>query len=168
METERTRWSLLEEKDLPDMIAMAQEPDTFKYLKKFQVMTADEYQRFLYTKLEQIRRRTGYHWAVRLKTDSSFIGAVNLNPIGNSSLLQIGCQLKRTCWHQGFATELMKKVVSFAIDEARLSEVYGVFEKDNLISRKLLARLDFHWEETKADPSMGTEIEIHKYSSASK
>jgi ribosomal-protein-alanine N-acetyltransferase len=164
METERTRWSLLEEKDLPDMIEMAHEPDTFKYLKKFQVMTDEEYNRFLYTKLEQIHRRIGYHWAVRLKTDRSFIGAVNLNPIGNSSLLQIGCQLKRAWWHQGFATELMKKVVTFAIDEAGLTEVYGVFEKDNFISRRLLDRLGFQWKETKTETSMGIEIEIHKYS----
>jgi ribosomal-protein-alanine N-acetyltransferase len=164
METERTRWSLLEEKDLPDMMEMAREPDTFKYLKKFQVMTAEEYGRFLYTKLEQIHRGLGYHWAIRLKTDQSFIGAVNLNPIGNSSFLQIGCQLKRAWWHQGFATELMKGVMAFAAGKTTLTEIYGVFEKDNFISRRLLGRLGFQWQESKTDTGTGVEIEIHKYS----
>jgi ribosomal-protein-alanine N-acetyltransferase len=164
MQTERTLWFPLEEKDFPDMMEMAREPDTFKYIRKFQVMTEEEYRRFLYTKLEQIRRGQGYHWAVRLKTDKSFIGAVNLNPIGNSSLLQIGCQLKRACWHQGFATELIKKVVTFAFDEAGLTEVYGVFEKENIVSRKLLDRLGFQWQETRTDTATGVETEIHKTS----
>jgi ribosomal-protein-alanine N-acetyltransferase len=162
MQTERTLLTLLEEADLPDMMEMAREPDTFKYLKFLQVMTDEEYGRFLQGKLEQIRNKTGYHWAVRLKTNGTFIGAVNLNPIRGTSLLQIGCQLKRACWRQGFASELMQRLLIFAADDLRLREVYGVFEKDNFISRKLLINLGFVWQETKQE-SPETEIEIHKY-----
>ena len=166
MQTERTLWTLLEEKDLPDMMEMAREPDTFKYLKKFRDMTEEEYGRFLYTKLEQIRQKKGYHWAVRLQSTGAFVGAVNLNPVGNSSRRQIGCQLRREFWQQGFASELTKRVLTFAIEEAGLTEVYGVFEKDNFISRRLLEKLGFVWQET--NTSEGIEIEIHKYSSRKK
>src|ERR1700722_1146316 len=138
METERTILSLLEEKDLTDMTTMAGEPDTFRYLKKLRVMTGEEYQRFLRVKLEQIRLKTGYHWAVWLKDRGDFIGAANLNPIGETKRLQIGCQLKRQYWGQGFASELTRRVLEFAIEEAGLKEVYGVFEKENIISRRLL------------------------------
>src|ERR1700690_19646 len=131
IETERTIFSVLEEKDLPDMTLMAGEPDTFRFIKKLRVMTGEEYQRFLRLKLEQIRLKTGYHWAVRLKEDGSFVGAVNLNPIGGTPRLQIGCQLKRQYWGQGFASELTKRVLEFAIGEAGVKEVYGVFEKEN-------------------------------------
>ena len=154
--------SLLEETDLPDMIAMAREPDTFKYLQFLRVMTDEEYGRFLQVKLEQIRNKTGYHWAVRLRTNGTFIGAVNLNPIKGTSFLQIGCQLKRDWWHQGFASELMERLLEFAAKEAGLTEVYGVFEKDNFISRRLLEKLGFIWQETKKE-TPDLEIEIHKY-----
>jgi ribosomal-protein-alanine N-acetyltransferase len=166
MQTERTLWALLEEKDLPDMMEMAREPDTFQYLKKFRDMTKEEYGRFLYTKLDQIRQKKGYHWAVRLKSTGAFVGAVNLNPVGDSSRRQIGCQLRREFWQQGFASELTKRVLTFAIEEAGLTEVYGVFEKDNFISRRLLEKLGFVWQET--NTSEGIEIEIHKYSSRKK
>jgi ribosomal-protein-alanine N-acetyltransferase len=162
MDTERTLLTLLEEVDLPDMMEMAREPDTFRYLKFLQVMTDEEYGRFLQGKLEEIRTKNGYHWAVRLKTNGAFIGAVNLNPIKGTPLLQIGCQLKRACWRQGFASELMQRLLIFAVDDLRLTEVYGVFEKDNLISRRLLKKLGFIWQETKQG-SPETEIEIHKY-----
>jgi ribosomal-protein-alanine N-acetyltransferase len=167
MTTDRTLWTPLEEKDFPDMLEMAGEPDTFKYLKFLQVMTDEEYRQFLYAKLEQIRNQTGYHWAVRLATNGAFIGAVNLNLIKGTSRMQIGCQLKRACWNQGFASELTRRVLDFATDEIRLTEVYGVFEKDNFISRRLLEKLGFTWVETKKEPT-GIEVEVHKYIPSSK
>lgn len=160
--TERTLWTPLEEKDIPDMLEMAGEPDTFKYLRFLQVMTPAEYRQFLYTKLEQIRTQTGYHWAVRLKSSGAFIGAVNLNRIRGTSRMQIGCQLKKACWNQGFASELTRRVLDFASDEIGLTEIYGVFEKDNFISRRLLEKLKFTWAETKKEPT-GIEVEVHKF-----
>ncbi len=56
------------------MTAMAEEQDTFRFIRKLRIMTPEEYQRFLHLKLEQIRQKAGYHWAVWLKTDGSFVG----------------------------------------------------------------------------------------------
>jgi ribosomal-protein-alanine N-acetyltransferase len=161
MQTERTTLTLLQESDLPNMTAMAKEPDTFRYLKKLRVMSDSEYQQFLQVKLEQIRQKTGYHWAVRLKPDGSWLGAVNLNPIGGTRRLQIGCQLMRQYWGQGFASELTRRVLEFAIREADLKEVYGVFEKENIVSRRLLAKLGFVWKEDLTEQDI--EIEVHRY-----
>src|SRR5258707_6651913 len=131
LETERTTLSLLTEEDLPAVAAIALEEDTFKYLKKFRTMSPEEYARFVHTKLEQIRSNTGYHWAVRLKKDQRFIGVVNLNLIAGTSKMQIGAQLKRDYWGQGFASELLHKLVEFGIHQLHLPAVYGVFEKNN-------------------------------------
>jgi len=161
MQTERTTLTLLQESDLSDMAAMAKEPDTFRFLKKLRVMSDSEYQQFLRLKLDQIRQKTGYHWAVRLKSDSSWLGAVNLNPIGGTPRLQIGCQLKRQYWGQGFASELLKRILEFAIRDAGIKEVYGVFEKENIVSRRLLARLGFVWIEDLTQQDV--EVEIHQY-----
>jgi ribosomal-protein-alanine N-acetyltransferase len=161
METERTIWTLLEEKDFPAMTEMSREKDTFKYIRRLELMTEEEYQQYLLLKLEQIRLGKGYHWAVWLKANGAFVGAVNLNPIGNSEWMQIGCQLKRDYWGQGFASELTRRVLDFAVGEAGLSEVYGVFQKDNAVSRRLLEKLGFVWVENKTE--QGTDIEIHRY-----
>ena len=142
------------------MREMAKEPDTFLYIRRLLEMTSDEYDRYLQLKLEQIRLGTGYHWAVWLKTNGAFIGALNLNPIGSSTRLQIGCQLKRDFWGQGFASELTKRVLDFALDEIELPVVYGVFQKDNAISRRLLQKLGFILEEIILEQDR--EIEIHK------
>jgi RimJ/RimL family protein N-acetyltransferase len=140
-------------------------------------MTEQEYAQFLLVKLEQIRNKTGFHWAVWLKANETgtssktpgespasrtFIGAVNLNPIAGTAMMQIGCQLKRAYWRQGFASELTRRILDFALNEAGLKTVYGVFGKDNQASRRLLEKLGFVWQETKQE-AHGVVIEIHKY-----
>ncbi|HVU58459.1 MAG TPA: GNAT family N-acetyltransferase [Puia sp.] len=187
LHTARTTLTLLTEADLPAMEALAREPDTFKYIKKLRVMTPEQYTRFLYTKLEQILTGAGYHWAVWLHADSSsgpatvspdptqassthFIGAVNLNPIkgpgapadpASPARLQIGCQLKRDYWGQGFASELTTRLLHFAIHELKLPAVYGVFEQDNYISRRLLEKLGFVFEKSFQEQEL--IIEVHAY-----
>ena len=163
METKRTTLTLLTETDLPAMTALSHEPDTFRYITKLRILNDAQYQQFLRVKLEQIKKKTGYHWAVWLKTTGEFIGAVNLNPIGTTNRMQIGCQLKRDYWGHGFASELTSRVLEFALEDARLTEVYGVFEKDNAASRRLLAKLHFSPLETTTEN--GIDIEIHRYKS---
>jgi len=174
LHTARTTLTLLTEADLPAMEALAREPDTFKYIKKLRVMSPEQYTQFLQVKLEQIRTGVGYHWAVWLKDGSTsprhFIGAVNLNPIkgvgastspNGPARLQIGCQLKRDYWGQGFASELTTRLLHFAIHELKLPVVYGVFEQDNAISRRLLEKLGFVFEESFQEQEVIAEI--HKY-----
>ena len=104
----------------------------------------------------------GYHWAVRAKANGRFIGAVNLNPIGSTSRLQIGAQLKRDYWGDGYASELLARLVKFGIDELRLPVVYGVFEKENKASRRLLEKLGFVFEKSYKEQEV--ELEVHQYS----
>jgi ribosomal-protein-alanine N-acetyltransferase len=83
---------------------------------------------------------------------------VNLNPIGGTKRLQIGCQLKRQYWGQGFASELTRRVLEFAVDEVGLKEIYGVFEKENIVSRRLLTRLGFVWIEDLTELELEVEV----------
>lgn len=124
-------------------------------------MSRSEYTQFLHLKLDQIRSNTGYHWAVRLKTDNTFIGAVNLNRIKGTTKLQIGAQLKRDYWGQGFASELLAAIRDFGIDQLHLPAVYGVFEKGNIASQKLLEKLGFVFEERFQEQDV--EVEVHQY-----
>ena len=143
------------------MMEMAREPDTFQYLKKLRVMSEETYLNFLHDKLEQIRSGRGYHWAVWLKNEPRFLGAVNLNPVPGTEMMQIGCQLKRAFWGKGYASELTVRALSFAIRELKMPAVYGLFEKDNAVSRRLLEKLGFAYERTLIN--LEVEVEVHRY-----
>jgi RimJ/RimL family protein N-acetyltransferase len=69
--------------------------------------------------------------------------------------------LESSYWGQGLASELTRRALEFAVGEAGLEEVYGVFEKENFVSRRLLAKLGFAWSEDLNE--LGVEVEVHRY-----
>ena len=143
METLRTKLTLLKIEDFPEVLTMFHEPDTTNYIKHLQNLSTQEYETILGNRLAQIENKIGCHWTARLRTTNEFIGALNLSPIPNTEMIQIGFQLRTKYWNQGFASELAKKLIGFGIREMKLKTIYGVFEKENVASRKVLEKLGF-------------------------
>ena len=163
MQTERTILTILSKNDYTEVLLMYEEPDTFKYITPLQNKTREEYISFLDSRIAQVNNGIGYHWAVRLKENGKFIGLMNLNPIGKSDKIQVGFQLRRKYWNQGFATEVTKRVIEFGVDEAGIKVIYGVFSKRNIVSRKIFEKFGFEFEESNTVDSEESSIEIWKY-----
>jgi RimJ/RimL family protein N-acetyltransferase len=53
---------------------------------------------------------------------------------------------------------LTRRVLEFAVDEVGLKEIYGVFEKENIVSRRLLTRLGFVWIEDLTELELEVEV----------
>ena len=164
MQTERTILTLLNRSDFDDVLKMYSEPDTFKYIEPLLNRTKEEYITFLESRIAQIKSGAGYHWVVRSRDNNEFIGLMNLNPIGNTDKIQVGFQLKRKFWNQGLATELTIKVLDFASIEAKLRDVYGVFNSNNIASAKIFKKLKFDLVEKRQIEGEDSPIEIWKYS----
>ena len=152
---------LLTKDDFPDMLAMFNEPETAVYIKHLENLSRIEYEFILNNRLVQLENKAGYHWTARLKSSNEFIGALNLSPIPTTEMMQIGFQLQTKYWNQGFAFELAKKVLEFGIHEIGLKTIYGVFEKENIASRKVLEKLGFAVDEDKIH--LEGQVEIYKY-----
>jgi ribosomal-protein-alanine N-acetyltransferase len=147
-ETERTSLALLTEKDFPDMMAMFLDPDNSQYIRHLNLRKKEEYEGVLHNRMEQIRTGAGFHWVGRIKDTGAFVGALNLSQIPDTHIVQLGFQLVKKLWGQGFATEMARKVLEIGTAENGYGEIYGVFEKGNQGSQKVLMKLGFR-EETK-------------------
>ena len=161
METPRTILTELAIEDFPDVLKMFKDPETTTYIKHLQTLTDLEYGTILENRLNQMANKIGYHWTARSKINDDFVGALNLSPIPNTEMMQIGFQLRRKYWNQGLAFELAKRVLEFGTVEAGLKTIYGVFEKDNIASRKVLEKLGF---EVEANRTYHDGIEVYSYS----
>ena len=164
MQTDRTILTPLNRSDFDDVLKMYSEPDTFKYILPLLDRTKEEYITFLESRIVQIKSGAGYHWVVRSLDNNEFMGLMNLNPIGNTDKIQVGFQLKRKFWNQGLATELTIRVLDFAFTEAKLTDVYGVFDNENVASAKIFKKLNFKFVEKRQIEGEDSPIEIWKYS----
>lgn len=143
IETARTRLTFLTEGDFDDMLDMLEDPETTQYIRHLHCRGTVEYQAVLQNRLEQIMAGTGFHWVGRLKSSHELVGAVNLSLIPGTVKMQLGFQLRQEFWGKGFATELASGVLELAAEDKGLSEIYGVFDKANLASKRVLEKLGF-------------------------
>ena len=155
--TERTTISPISKKDIPEILEMYAEPDSFKYILPHKDKTEVHYQDFLNGKIESNNITIGF-WTVRLKETNSFIGTVNLNQFQGTGMTHIGCHLKRTFWNKGFATELMIQLIDYGFENRNLKAIHGIVEENNLVSSKLMRSLGFELYKEKLDDEVKLKI----------
>jgi len=140
MRTNRTTLQFIRHADFNDVLAMFHEPETFKYIAPLEGKTDEEYLKILRNKIVENANETGFYWIARLKDTNEMIGAMNLNPRADKRI-QLGYQIRKKFWGQGFATELSEAVLHFAKHERQLKSVVAVFVETHGASRRILEKL---------------------------
>lgn len=59
---------------------------------------------------------------------------------------EIGYNLGKKYWGNGYTTEAMRRIISFAKEELRIAEIVGRYAKENPASGKVLDKLEFQFE----------------------
>ncbi len=149
------------ESDISDIIEMYSEPDAFKFVKPFQGKSTEFFNDFLQKKIVANKTEVEF-WTVRVVEQNKFIGTVNLNKLADSGMPHIGCHLRRDYWNKGYAFEILKTVLDYGINNQELNEIYGLFENDNVASKRLLEKLGFKSFEDKMISQ--NKVNVFKYS----
>ena len=158
MKTDRITLSLITQEDLPEVLDMFQEPDTFKYIKPLLGKTKESYRSFLQLKIEQIESGAGYYWVVRDCKSMDLIGCINVTPIPNTDRTQIGWQICNAHQQKGYAYEAAKLAMEFVESNTTITTVYAVYERENIASEKIIHKLNFDFYETKMEENSFLKI----------
>ena len=145
--------------DIPIILEMYQEPDSFKYIAPHKNKSLEYYQNFLESKIKLNRNEIGF-WVVLSKENKHLIGTVNLNQFMDTSMAHVGCHLSRKFWNKGFATELMNALIDYGFSVRKLNEIYAIIEVDHFVSIKLFEKLFFKIEAKKT--ILGSDLEFYK------
>jgi [ribosomal protein S5]-alanine N-acetyltransferase len=87
-----------------------------------------------------------FYWVVREKHTNDFIGLVSLDPHHDGADLEISYQLLPNWWGAGYATEVVKEIISFAVNELNLQKVVAETQTANQSSCRLLEKLGMEIE----------------------
>ncbi|MEL6925017.1 MAG: GNAT family N-acetyltransferase [Bacteroidota bacterium] len=160
LQTARTHLQLAQASDFNELLAMYAEPDTFKYIKPLQNRSRQEYFSFLQSRIDLSKKEEGYYWVARLQDSNELVGAMNLTPFRDTGIMQIGFQLRRKFWQQGFGTELAEAVLQHAVTSVGLTEVYGFYESENIASHRILQKLGFRFKERRQFDADDVPLEV--------
>ena len=163
LETERLILRRFTLNDARDVFDYASNPEIAKYVGWEHHKSIDDAIDFLNRVIPTYEdpKTKEWTWGVVLKANGKLIGACSLWGEPVHARAEVGYVIGRDYWGQGFASELTARLLHFAIHELRLPAVYGVFEQDNVVSRRLLEKLGFVFEESFQEQEVIAEI--HKY-----
>lgn len=91
---------------------------------------------------ERAAARPGFGlWPLELRSTGAVVGAVLLQPLPESEVVEIGWHLNPEHWGQGYATEAGRGAVTLAFGDRDLDRVVAVVEPDNDRSLAVCRRL---------------------------
>lgn len=84
-------------------------------------------------------------WAGELKSTGQFIGWFALKPLPGTSEIEIGYRLQRKHWGHGYATEVVRKLVSHGIQTLGLKKIVAITAPENRASIRVLEKVGFRY-----------------------
>jgi len=153
LETDRLRLRDLSEQDLDGMFALDSDPEVHQYLGKKPITEKVAALNYIKDIKKQYTERGIGRWAVELKETGEFIGWCGLRLYNDytfnnhTNFYDIGYRLRPKFWGKGYATEASKACLAYAWNVLKLEKVYGITEKENEASHKVLLKIGFDYLE---------------------
>lgn len=130
----------LTEEDLEDLREIHQDEETMTAYAH--VFCEEEVRAWLLRNLDRYAQDGIGLWAVILRETGEFVGEVGLTwqKVEEESLLEVGYLLKRSCWHQGYATEAAKGCMAYAFRVLGADRVVSIIRDSNAASLQVARR----------------------------
>lgn len=122
----------------------AQDSEVTKYLIWRAHKGVDETKAFVEGCICGWKTETCFPWVVMRKEDNELIGMIELRIVGNEA--DLGYVLAHEAWGQGYATEMAKAVISWALDQKEIQRVWATCDWDNKASARVLEEAGLKFE----------------------
>jgi ribosomal-protein-alanine N-acetyltransferase len=96
--------------------------------------------------------RNNYIWGFVLKETGELFGSGGLIWEDKYQLYQVGYNINRSHWNNGFTTEAMRAILQYAFSELGIKRVAGGHAKENLASARVIEKLGFVYDRDDVTP----------------
>ncbi len=148
LETPRLLLRHLELNDLPELLALYQNPEIRRYFPDGVLSyedTREELEWYLHGHPQYPELGL---WATIHKESGKFIGRCGLLPweIDDKLEIEIAYLLDKNFWHQGLATEAASGILSYAFETLNLTRLICLMHPENSASQKVAERIGMQLE----------------------
>jgi [ribosomal protein S5]-alanine N-acetyltransferase len=148
--TDRLILEDLAPEDLNAIRRIASDPDVMKYVLIWLENDA-QIVNFLKHAIDELQReeRMAYMLAVRLPVSKEFAGLsfIEIDP-NHKSTAEVGYVLLPAYWHVGYASEILRALLTFGFEQLSLHRVYGKCDELNHSSAHVLEKGGLRYEGT--------------------
>jgi RimJ/RimL family protein N-acetyltransferase len=138
IETERLLLRPLRLTDLDEFIALHDDPDVTRFIRRLERVDADERLRLA----EREWRERGHGmFAVRDRVSGRFLGRAGLKYWSQFDETEVGWVLRRDAWGHGYATEAARACVAWGFASLEVPYLTAMIDPENEASIRLASRL---------------------------
>ncbi len=146
LETERVRFSVWTEGDIPLAAQLWGEEDVTRYICATGRFTKEDIQRRLLVEIDNGQQFGVQYWPIFEKTTDELIGCCGLRPFpAEANSYEIGFHLRKEFWGKGYASEAADAVIQHCFSSLKADKIFAGHHPQNAGSRKLLLRLGFQY-----------------------
>ena len=139
LETKRLRLRKPALQDAEDIFRKyAQDPEVTKYLTWRPNRNVQETRDFLRACLRAWDEGKSFHWVIEKKTDHELLGMITTRV--DDEKWELGYVLAPSHWGRGYMTEVVKKIVDWALKQQEIYRLWSVCDVDNLASARVMEK----------------------------
>ncbi len=151
METERLYFRFYEEKDKADFTALFTDAAVMKHVGDG-VLTEVQAEAFWQKLFGKLYPQKFNIWAVFANQDSRYIGHAGIypRPIKKEDW-EFVYFLRRDAWGKGYATEIARRLIEFAVEELNLTQVFATVDDEHPASIRVLKKAGMNFQKYEFD-----------------
>ena len=147
LETERLRLREIVLSDAEAIFTCFSNNDVTRYYGQDPLTKLEQAEQFVEFFAKNYREKRGVRWGIELIETNELIGTIGFNAWSPKHMrAEIGYELQPQYWRKGYATEAVKKVISYGFDNLGLTRIGAIVFLENAASNELLIKLGFEKE----------------------
>ena len=126
------------------------DPEVTKYTTNIGKVIHEEVEEWVRYAIFGWKNRTHYNFVIQLKDTLEVIGSVVVGhtTVLNDTLFELGYNLSREYWKQGYMTEACREVIKWTFAELGANKLLAAHHIENINSENVLKRLGFTYKQT--------------------
>ena len=152
LETERLILRDIQLSDIHGMFELDSDPEVHKYLGNKPFKNKSQSEEIIKSVIKQYDEFGIGRWAMVNKQTNEFMGwsGLKLNTVtlnGHVNFIDVGYRIIKRFWGNGFATESSITALDYGFNTLNLDTIYGITEKGNDASHRVLLKIGLHYVE---------------------
>lgn len=145
LETERLILREIDEKDAQTIFeTWTNDDEVSKYVRWSTHKNVEETLEYIKNTQERCKEKNNFEWGIVLKEENKLIGAMGAFP-SEEGRIEIGYNIAKKYWNNGYTTEALKKVMEYLINEEGIKSFICSHAVLNPASGKVMQKAGFKY-----------------------
>lgn len=146
LKSERLKLRRLEKEDAYEIFDGLINQEEFLYYANKEKISLENYCKSLENICEKYKELDYYNWVIERISDNKIIGLINLKVFEKNESVEFNYGIDNRYTKQGYMTEALNLVLSFALNEMEVNRIQGGCCVENIASRRVMEKCGMYHE----------------------